>query len=90
MNIQEAEKDGIDFFDKILSELLITVFDLTLVGTIVSDISDVFDFSITQEEFDNHLDLIQKHYDINLRKSKNYNILSLCRLIESKNSIQIH
>jgi hypothetical protein len=90
LKIQEADKEGIDFFDEILSELLITVFDLTLAGTFVSDLSEILDFSITQEELDDHLDLIQKHYNINLRESKDYNILSLCRLIESKKHTQIH
>ena len=87
VNIEHA---AIDFFEETVNELLVKVFERTPSTVMVTDLSSVGDFSITQEDFDRHLALIKDEYNIDLREHQDYKLLTLCRLIESGRKQSIH
>lgn len=84
------EQENIDFFENTVNQILNEVFDLDPVNVLVTDLTSVGDFSITQEEFDEDIALIKKLYGYDMKAEKQYSLLSLCRFIESKSKQNLH
>ena len=84
------KKDTIECFQKTCEKILIEIFDINPANVLVTDHTTILDFSITQEDLDIHINHIKERYDIDLRKSKDYKIISLCREVEERSEIKKH
>jgi hypothetical protein len=84
------EKESIDYFENIANEVIEKVFLRNPNTTMVTDLTTVLDFSITQEELDRDIETIDEKFGINLKINGDYTLLSLCKLIDEKRNIKIH
>ena len=83
------EQDGIDLFESTCNRIISEVFGRDTNSTLVTDISDVSDFSVTQEELDNHVALIKEKFGVDMKQKNDWTLLSLCRDIELAKSASV-
>lgn len=89
MNIS-IEHDGIDFFEEMVNDIVSTVFERAPSDVMVTDLSTIADFSVTQAELDRHLAIINEAYGIDMHALENYSLLTLCRAISAKQEGRLH
>lgn len=82
-----AEQEAIDCFEETTNKILTDIIGLNPLDVLVTDLTTVLDFSVTQETLNEHLRLIESTYGIDLREKGDFSLLFLCRAIENKRNL---